>query len=82
MKYSVVLLPLFFAFSGLRTNISSVKGELWLYTLLVIAAAITGKFGDQEMKLTYTGKIAGNEIKLKAEGGGGGQAIEWVAKKQ
>src|SRR5207247_4449570 len=35
---------------------------------------ITGKFGDQEMKLSYSGKINGNEIKMKSEvqGGGGG----------
>jgi hypothetical protein len=45
---------------------------------------ITGKFGDQEMKLSYTGKINGNEIKLKSEaqGGGGNGPIEWTAKKQ
>jgi Kef-type K+ transport system membrane component KefB len=51
----VVLLPLFFAFSGLRTNISSVKGELWLYTLLVIAAAITGKFGGSMLAARMAG---------------------------
>jgi hypothetical protein len=47
---------------------------------------ITGKFGDQEMKLSYSGKINGNEIKLKSEvqggGGGGNGPIEWTAKKQ
>jgi len=32
----VVLLPLFFAFSGLRTNIGAMKGGLWLYFLAVM----------------------------------------------
>jgi Kef-type K+ transport system membrane component KefB len=41
----VALLPLFFAFSGLRTSIGMVHGELWGYTLLVIGTAIAGKFG-------------------------------------
>lgn len=43
---TVVLLPLFFAFSGLRTNIS-LKGEdaFWIYALLAIAVAVAGKMG-------------------------------------
>jgi Kef-type K+ transport system membrane component KefB len=41
----VALLPLFFAFSGLRTSVGKVHGALWIYTLLVIAVAIAGKFG-------------------------------------
>jgi Kef-type K+ transport system membrane component KefB len=41
----VALLPLFFAFSGLRTSIGMVTGHLWIYTLLVIVVAIAGKFG-------------------------------------
>jgi Kef-type K+ transport system membrane component KefB len=51
----VVLLPLFFAFSGLRTDIGSVKGTLWLYSLLVIAAAITGKFGGSMLAARMAG---------------------------
>ena len=42
----VVLLPLFFAFSGLRTSIGVVKGHgMWVYALIVIVAAICGKLG-------------------------------------
>jgi K+:H+ antiporter len=41
----IALLPLFFAFSGLRTNIGLVYGRLWFYVLLVIATAIVGKIG-------------------------------------
>ena len=52
-----------------------------------VSFTITGKFGDQEIKLNYTGKINGNEIKFKTEvagggGFGGGAPIEWTAKKQ
>jgi len=43
---TVVLLPLFFAFSGLRTSISF-RGEngFWVYALLAIAVAVAGKMG-------------------------------------
>jgi len=49
-----------------------------------VTFVLTGKFGDQEVKLNYKGKISGNEIKFTSEmaGGGGGQPIEWTAKKQ
>jgi Kef-type K+ transport system membrane component KefB len=41
---STLLLPLFFAFTGLRTNIALVSGtRLWLYWALIIAVAISGK---------------------------------------
>lgn len=44
---------------------------------------ITGNIGGNEMKLNYKGKVSGNEIHFTAEmaGGGGGQAIEWIARK-
>jgi Kef-type K+ transport system membrane component KefB len=51
----VALLPLFFAFSGLRTNVGMVHGELWLYTLLVIATAIAGKFGGSTLAARMAG---------------------------
>jgi len=49
-----------------------------------VSFVLTGKFGDQEVKLNYKGKISGSEIKFTSEmaGGGGGQAIQWTAKKQ
>ena len=40
-----VLIPLFFSYSGLRTNISALAGGLWLTALLVVAVAIAGKVG-------------------------------------
>jgi len=51
----VALLPLFFAFSGLRTSIGMVHGELWLYTALVIATAVAGKFGGS----MFAARVAG-----------------------
>ena len=55
-----------------------VEGDTVTFTL-------NGKFGDQEVKLNYKGKISGDEIKFTSEmagGGGGGAPITWVAKKQ
>src|SRR5215212_938223 len=42
----VLLIPLFFAFTGLRTNIGLISGsEMILYCGLVFLVAVTGKFG-------------------------------------
>lgn len=46
-----------------------------------ITFTITGKFGDNEMKISYNGKIKDNEIVLDSSTGGGGQSIQWHAKK-
>jgi K+:H+ antiporter len=41
-----LLLPLFFAFTGLRTNFGLVNGrEMWMYTGLIILVATAGKLG-------------------------------------
>ena len=45
-----------------------------------VTFTITAEFGGNEMKINYTGKIAGNEIKLKSEAAG--NTYEWTAKKQ
>ncbi|MEO5937292.1 MAG: cation:proton antiporter [Terriglobales bacterium] len=40
-----VLLPLFFAFTGLRTNITLIQGfDMWMITLGIVAIAVAGKF--------------------------------------
>lgn len=40
-----VLLPLFFAFTGIRTDLSLIEGgRMWLIALLVLAVAVAGKF--------------------------------------
>jgi Kef-type K+ transport system membrane component KefB len=52
----VLLLPLFFAFTGLRTSIGLVNGaEMWFYCGLTIAVAITGKFGGSTIAARITG---------------------------
>ena len=51
----VALLPLFFAFSGLRTSIGMVHGQLWIYSLLVIATAVAGKFGGSMVAARMAG---------------------------
>lgn len=52
---AVALLPLFFAYSGLRMSVSLVHGQLWIYTLLVIAIAIAGKFGGSMLAARTAG---------------------------
>jgi Kef-type K+ transport system membrane component KefB len=39
----ILFLPLFFAFTGLRTSISLITGDLWVYCALIIAVAVLGK---------------------------------------
>jgi Kef-type K+ transport system membrane component KefB len=52
----VLLLPLFFAFTGLRTSIGLVSGsEMWLYCGLIILVAIAGKFGGSTLAARVTG---------------------------
>jgi len=48
-----------------------------------VTFTIAAKFGDQDVKLNYKGKISANEIKFTSEmaNGGGGSPIEWTAKK-
>src|SRR5205814_3963997 len=42
----VFLLPIFFAYTGLKTQIGLIHGaEMWGYTLLIILTACVGKFG-------------------------------------
>ena len=50
-----------------------------------VTFTISAKFGDQDVKLSYKGKIEGSEIKFTSEmagGPGGGAPIQWTAKKQ
>jgi Kef-type K+ transport system membrane component KefB len=51
----VALLPMFFALSGLRTNLGMVHGRLWIYTLFIIATAIAGKFGGSMLAARIAG---------------------------
>ena len=52
----VLLLPLFFAYTGLRTSIGLVDGaRLWFYTGLIVAIAIAGKFGGTAIAARLSG---------------------------
>ncbi len=42
---STLLLPLFFAYAGLRTEMGSLSGDAWFACALVLIAAVAGKFG-------------------------------------
>jgi Kef-type K+ transport system membrane component KefB len=51
-----LLVPLFFAFTGLRTNIGLVKGpEMWMYCGLIILVATVGKLGGSTLAAWVTG---------------------------
>ncbi len=51
-----LLLPLFFAFTGLRTNIGLVKGpEMWMYCGLIILVATAGKLGGSTLASWWSG---------------------------
>lgn len=52
----VLLLPAFFAFTGLRTQIGLVQGlDDWLLCLVIIAVATAGKFGGATLVARLTG---------------------------
>jgi Kef-type K+ transport system membrane component KefB len=52
----VLLLPLFFALTGLKTSFGVVGGvEMWLLTAAVVLVAIAGKFGGAALSARATG---------------------------
>ncbi|HEX2063606.1 MAG TPA: cation:proton antiporter, partial [Acidimicrobiales bacterium] len=56
--FSVVfLLPFFFTFSGIRTDIFSIGGspKKWLMTLAILLVAIAGKWGGSKLAARYAG---------------------------
>ncbi|MDP8971378.1 MAG: cation:proton antiporter [Actinomycetota bacterium] len=56
--FSVVfLLPIFFTFSGIRTNVFSIgtSPKLWLLTLLILVVAIVGKWGGSKLAARFAG---------------------------
>lgn len=61
----VLLLPVFFAHTGLRTRIGLVDGvESWVICALVIAAASVGKFGGSFVAARLSGIPAGDSARL------------------
>jgi Kef-type K+ transport system membrane component KefB len=64
---SVLLLPLFFAFTGLRTQIGLLDGASdWLLCLLVIAVATAGKLGGTAVTARITGMNWSDSLQLGA----------------
>ncbi|HKV41085.1 MAG TPA: cation:proton antiporter [Blastocatellia bacterium] len=52
----LVLLPLFFAYTGLRTRIGQVRGlGMWGFCLLIIAVAVIGKIGGTSVAARVSG---------------------------
>jgi len=59
------LLPVFFAFTGLRTDIGLVSTpEMWLVFAAILAAAITGKIGASAIAARLTGMPAGEALAI------------------
>jgi len=56
MIVSVLLLPLFFALTGMRTRLDLLNGRsMWLWTGIVLAAAVIGKMGGAVLAARWTG---------------------------
>ena len=64
---SVLLLPLFFAFTGLRTQIGLIDDlQGWLLCLLIIAVATLGKLGGTAVAARLTGMSWSEALQLGA----------------
>ena len=64
---SVFLLPLFFAFTGLRTQVGLLNGWWgWLMCLAIIALAVTGKLVGSMLAARWTGMTWGDSFSLGA----------------
>lgn len=51
-----LLLPLFFAFTGLRTNVAAIRGPaMWMYCVLIILVATLGKLGGSMLASWLSG---------------------------
>jgi Kef-type K+ transport system membrane component KefB len=51
----VLLLPAFFAFTGLRTQIGLIQGTQWLVCGVIVLVACAGKFGGATAAARLTG---------------------------
>jgi Kef-type K+ transport system membrane component KefB len=62
---AVILLPLFFALTGLRTNIDVIRSlGLWVYCFVIIGVAIAGKLGGCMVAARITGMPARDAVGL------------------
>jgi Kef-type K+ transport system membrane component KefB len=63
----LVLLPLFFAYTGLRTRIGQVTGPgMWWFCLLIVAVAIIGKLGGTGIAARMSGMSWRDSLALGA----------------
>lgn len=63
----VILLPLFFAINGLKTQLGLLNaGYLWLICGLIVMVAIMGKFGGSAIAARFTGQSWANSLALGA----------------
>ncbi len=64
---SLVLLPLFFALTGLRTRLDLLNGaNVWLWTALILLLAVAGKMGGAIVAARWTGYDWRNAMALGA----------------
>jgi Kef-type K+ transport system membrane component KefB len=67
MLVSVLLLPLFFALTGMRTRLDLLNdGSMWLWAGLVLLAAVFGKMGGAALAARWTGQSWRDAIALGA----------------
>lgn len=67
MLVSVLLLPLFFALTGMRTQLDLLAGTgVWLWMGLVLLAAVAGKLGGATVAARWTGQSWRNALALGA----------------
>jgi Kef-type K+ transport system membrane component KefB len=67
MIVSVLLLPLFFALTGMRTRLDLLSGSrIWFWTAVVLVVAVAGKMGGAALAARWTGQSWQNAMGLGA----------------
>jgi Kef-type K+ transport system membrane component KefB len=67
MVVSVLLLPFFFALTGMRTRLDLLHGaHMWFWTAVVLVAAVAGKMGGAVLAARWTGQTWKNAWALGA----------------
>src|SRR5271170_3076655 len=67
MLVSILLLPLFFALTGMRTRFDLLNDSaMWVWTGIVLAAAVLGKMGGAALAARWTGQSWRNAFALGA----------------
>jgi Kef-type K+ transport system membrane component KefB len=67
MLVSVLLLPLFFALTGMRTRLDLLSGSsMWIWASIVFAASVFGKMGGAAIAARWTGQSWRDAVALGA----------------